>query len=725
MSFRQRKRVRTFVIALAVMILSNLPAMPAAHVAVAAGNAYPAVAPARQNDEPVPELELIYIGSEDERIRVLDPSQSGNSPLVEWTSPDGNWRAVDVGDFNADGDMEIVAIRGGGTGRGELGELAIYDPVVAGSGSGLDSINGIPWELLHRRDIPGRPTLVKAGNYDPNIPGDEIVYGFLVNEDVIVDDDDDKYRFTIIKSSIPEPDGRNWTDHISAKDEGVEWDGITSGDLGDGGADEIVLLEEDGGEINVFKIGSGWERIFDDGNDDRPYRSVALGDYYQGGYLEMVATRRASSSLATVFYYLYTPGAEDGLNFHAGIENEEKFQPYPRQVFLADVNGSGDDEAFFLRRDQSPRLFARNHGNDPMPAFEQELDGDDGYRIGVGGDFNGDGDEEIAVLRDDRMLIFDLNDNQWSRNEYAVGADTDYFVAGDLDAAGAVRGPQFALRDIDPPLISGTLEPNRQGPTVRYELINPGSDDTLFFNWDVSPNANWVEITFDKTAASEISPAGIFVTFNSNGLTPGTYSTNLVITGSNPDIVNNPFSIPVVLTVEPARLDPTPSAAAFIYFPCDDSATAREQRISLNGTSGVRYSAAVIERPVIEEINAALAGAILDVEFGADGTATFSDGVGNSMQVQVPAQAEISASATNIDWPTTSTWITATSQTGVVPDIITVGVDPAGITQAYQEAVLVIVGDESAGNNPTNVRLIAISTLCAADQDYLPYLIKR
>ena len=718
MSTIHRRSVRWPIFALLTIVLAQLPwALAPVSVAHAA--------PVYQDTDVIKDDELLYIGSEDEKIRVLDTNQIGRNPLVQWESPDGGWRTFDVGDFNADGDMEIVAIKGGGTRSGEVGTLAIFDPVVVDGTPGLPEINGIPWRLLHERLIPGRPTLVQAGDFDPNIPGDEIVYGFLVNEDVPVDDDTDKYRFTIIKSASPTPDGIHWVDHISAKDEGVEWDFMTAGDMGDGGADEIVLIELDGGELNVFKIGAGWERIFDAGTDDNPFRWATIGDYYEGGYKELLTTRKAGSSLASMIFYLFTPGSSDGLNFHAGLENEENVQPYPRVVVAADVNGSGDDEAFLLRRDQGPRLFSRNVGTDPMPPLERDLDGDDGYRIAVGGDFDADGRDDVAILRNDNLRIYSLKELTWTEANYTVGADTDVFRAGDLDAAGFSAGPHFALRDIDPALIEGTLEPNQQGPTVAYDLINDGSDDLLSFNYLVAGEPDWVTITFDKTTASEASPARIFATFDSTGLTPGTYSTALIVTGSNPDIVNNPFNIPVELTVEPARIQANPGAAWFVYYPCSDGQSGlREQEITLSGSQGVTYNAAIIERPVIEDVNAALAGDILDVTFDAAGAATFRDGLGNSATVTLPAQPQVSASATNIDWPGTLTWVSASSQTGVIPDVITVTVDGDQLSQVYQEAVLVVVGDETAGNNPTNVRLIPISALCASGQSFLPYVIR-
>ena len=671
-------------------------------------------------DEPLGDDEIVYIGA-DERIYVYDPFTIGNNPAIKWVSPDDDWRAFDLGDFNNDGDLEIVAVGDGGTESGDFGKLAVYDPVVTDSRGADGEINGVPWRKLHERLIPGKPTLVDAGNFDPNIPGDEIAYGFLMNDDV-VRDEGDKYRFTIIKSAIPAPDGTNWTDHISSKDDGNEWDYIESAALGDGGPDKIALIEEDGGEINVFKLGSGWERIFDDSSSSKPYRSVAFGDVYGGGYVEMVTSRRASSPLVTLIIYNYTPGATDGNEMRPDA-NALQFNPYPRVVWTTDANASGDDEIFFLRRDESPRLIARNYGDDFIPTLEEDLDGDDGYRNGIGGDFDADGRGEIAIIRDDNLRIYDYENGVWQESNEEVDAETNVLRAGDLDKAGFIVGPQFALLDsannpLDPPAITRALEPGQAVQNVEYRVINNNSDDTIFFSWAMTADPDWVNVTIDKVSASENNPSRIYVSFDATGLLPGIYTTNLVLTGSNDDIINNPFVIPVELTVSAARIAANPSSAAFLYYPCSDTPEVRELAINLTGTPGVTYQAAVVERPALDEVNGALVGDIAGATVTDDGQIVFRDHHGNRASIAVPSLTEVRAA--DITWPGTNTWATATSEDGVIPDVITVRVDPAAVDGNYKEAVLIVVGDETAGNVPTNVRQIPITSWCVTSQIYLP-----
>ena len=140
--------------------------------------------------------------------------------------------------------------------------------------------------------------------------------------------------------------------------------------------------------------------------------------------------------------------------------------------------------------------------------------------------------------------------------------------------------------------------------------------------------------------------------------------------------------------------------------------------INLTGTPGVTYQAAVVERPALDEVNGALVGDIAGATVTDDGEIVFRDHHGNRASIAVPLLTEVRAA--DITWPGTNTWATATSEDGEIPDVITVRVDPAAVDGNYKEAVLIVVGDETAGNVPTNVRQIPITSWCVTSQIYLP-----
>jgi hypothetical protein len=666
-------------------------------------------------DAVILEEEIVYVG-EDERIYVLDTHQVDDNPLVKWVSPDGDWRSVDVGDFNNDGDMEIVAVGG----NIDSGKMAVWDPVDRTGAPGLPTINGIPWQLLHQRLIPGRPSLVKAGNFDPNIPGDEILYGFKM-QDEIKPEDDDEFRISIIKSGTPNPDGTNWVDHIRAKDDGNEWTYVESGDLGDGGSDEIALLDEDGGEVNVFRLADGFQRILGESSSSSPYRSVVIGDFFTGGYDEVIITRNEKFPDPSLFYYQYYPGEDDELK-HAD-DQVEIITPYPRFVWVADVNNSGDDEVFMLRRDEGPRLFGRNHGFDPMPTLEANLDEDNGYRAGAGGDLDGDGNDEVVIIRDDRLRIYKNEEVRWTVEEFVISAETKVLRTGDLDGGdgGAVDGPEFVFSE---EIITQSLEPDTSVQNREFTLSNGGSEEIINFTYQIPSAPSWVTVTTDSLQASAARPARVFVSFDAKGLTYGTYTASVVFSAISPAAINSPFTVPIELTVREAQITPSPATAYFDFYPCTDPFEASILDISIGGTIGLTYNAAIVDRPLLAAAQATLGGEIAAANIGADGLVTLEGASGDRATIDLPA-LEISASAvTSTTWPSGAAWATAVSQTNRVPDTLTVTVDPSKRGADSQQAVLVLVGDERAGDSPTNVKLIPLNLVCASGRAYLPSIVR-
>ena len=678
---------------------------------VFSASARPAVAQDNAEDD-----ELIYVNS-DEVVVVYDADNQ-----IQWRSPDDDWRTVDVGDFNNDGDMEIVAVGGGS----DDGKLAVFDPVVV-DGAGNGSINGVAWAKLYERTIPGKPTLVAAGNFDVNIPGDEILFGFVMNDDVKLDSDD-VYRITILKGTSLTPDGRSWQDHIARKDDGNEWTFVEAGNVDNQGPDEIALIDEDGGEINVFRLNNGFERFFKYSSSSSPARSVAFGQFYAGGSQEVIMSRNAGSPLVTLLYYQYAPGcdSEEENDLCAGPENAEEFNPYPRYVWVADVNGSGDDEVFFVRRDREPRLVGRNNGGDGMIEFQQDLDSDDGYRAGVGGDFDGDGRDEIAIVRDNRIRIYNSPEvSTGDRFEIEGDFETGVLVSGDLDKNPIPTGPEFAF---SVETVQEDLEPGAQSLTRQYELTNSASEDIITFAYTVAGDPDWVEVSAATNQASQAAPARLFISFDATNLLPGSYKTTITFRTNNADVLNNPFVVPIELTVVPARITPNPGAAGFVYSPCVEPLDVRELRLTIAGSQGVRYNASVIERPLIEAAEAELEGDIVSGHFVRE-VLVLADHLGNTTTVRLPKAPatvpEISASAIDIDWPTGAAWVSASSQAGIIPDVLTVTANPVNRTGEYQEALLVIVGDETTGVPPDNVHIVPLYMLCTEGQTFMPLILNR
>ena len=190
--------------------------------------------------------EIVYIDSGG-TIRVLDTQFSQFE--VKWVSPDSGWRDFALGDFNNDGDMEIVAVRG----TDSTAFVAVFDPVVTqGDVPAGNVINGIPWKELWRVQMPRLPRTVVAGNFDPGVAGDEfaVIRDTSTTEDP---EDDDPRRIVIYHQNSPSGDGMSWSEHYT-RNFSAEWEYATQGNWDNAGGDEIVLIDNENGKIEVLSL---------------------------------------------------------------------------------------------------------------------------------------------------------------------------------------------------------------------------------------------------------------------------------------------------------------------------------------------------------------------------------------------------------------------------------------------------------------------------------------
>ncbi len=95
---------------LAALLLSLLP-MAALQPAVALAQGDDVVKPAQTSVNP--NEEIVYIDGTG-YVRVLDVEAPNTPKTIQFVSPAGGWRSSALGDFNNDGDKEIVVVAGSG-----------------------------------------------------------------------------------------------------------------------------------------------------------------------------------------------------------------------------------------------------------------------------------------------------------------------------------------------------------------------------------------------------------------------------------------------------------------------------------------------------------------------------------------------------------------------------------------------------------------------------------
>ncbi len=708
--------------ALAVFLLSSLPGPAFRALPVRAETAAP-----DQVDTPSADAskEIVYIDANGV-IRVLDWQTTGG-PLVDWSSDldknaDGTvhgtgFRDFALGDVNNDGDNEIIGIRGGGSD----GELVVYDPVVSPGqpvSVGQKTPNGIPWAKLYDVPLKGKPVLVNAGNYDVNVPGDEIAYLYELNS-ADKKDPTDVQRMVILKATSPTPTGRDWQEHAN-KTFSNNWQTLASGNFDGTGADELVMVDEDttGGELNVYRVDSGIGRIGRaKGSNSAPWKYATFLQWDGGGKKELVAVRDGSG-LPSFYVWQW-----NGDNQEFTEVRKEVFDPGPRFVFGADINGDKKQEAFMIRNIPSKqglaRLIPRGDNQSDIPSeLEQPLDTDNGYGAGAGGDIDGDGREEVVLIRNNKMLIFDHPENSKNAATRTVTTNRRSIKIGDLDKNGFATGPQFCATKSK---LETRLPVGIVGPSLNDLLLtNCGSADaTPFF---ITGVPSWFQIA----PTTSQTPSTLTYNFNAENLTPGVYTTTIAF-DSNAAVVNKPFLITLSLTVSGAQVTPNPAGVLFSYSgECiTPTATIMTQTVSMSGSAGVKYTAAVVNSPDVAAAQAALTGPIDRGYINAQGELIVRDAAGHEASVGPVGAREVSASGVESIWPSGVPWLKASSKSDIIPDTLTLNADPQiAPEQKFKQALVVIVADARVGMPPDNVRLIPVVMMCTRSQLQLPFVVR-
>lgn len=694
-----------------------------------------------------PSEEIVYIG-EDGVIRIWDlegnPSIPGSATL-DWESPSGGWQYAVLGDFNNDTDLEIAALRQ----DGDNFVWAVFDPVVARGSINPDrkTPNGIPWDILY--EAPAEPGVIKfidAGNFDNNIPGDEILLGWR--------DAANRSHVRVMKAGsldpTGKPTGRNWQKHVE-KDFAERYSAAASGQLNDGGADEVVLLDNDSAisKMDVYQVDNDFTRLDGKNSDNDSYNTVAVGQIIKDGPEEVaVGLSGPRPDKASLIIYEMAPKggvyelASDG-------DWQWAFSPQPEFVFLADLFGNGDQEVLFTRKypagQVGPRLIMRDKWGSDRDRFDSEnplenslgdVGDDNGFRPGVGADVDGDGKDEIVLMRDDRIRVYTRPDSTMADSsivELPKPTNRKTLLAGNLDAIGFVEGPSFGVNTskIEAAVPTGTVSGNY---VLRVENIS--TPDAVTFNVFTEAGKPWLQVN----PAIATTPANINVRFDATNLKVGTYTSLITISAGN--VLNSPFTVAVELTVQPATIQTVPNAVAYLNFACSDAASQAPVTMTLRvgGTAGLNYRAALIGVPA--ETAAAGEGAVPTLadagitggELNSAGDIILYDARGSTRTIPtgipagLPSGGDVSASAVlSTAWPIDPAvnWVTSVSSDNTsVPSDLRVVIDPSVLGNNYKltQAALVLVADTRAGSPPENVFTVPVFTMCASARALLPMI---
>lgn len=521
-------------------------------------------------------------------IRVVDPRPSSTQLAVQWVSPEGGWTAIALGDFNADGDMEIVALRPEENG----GRLTVFDPVATDAPAGNDKyVAGVAWDLLYSQVLAGRPGVVVSGDFDPVRPGDEILYSEDPPEEP--GQNDAPIGVTVLRNAGVAPDGRSW-EVMAAATSRFNWTWAASGNADGEGADEVVLVDQDAANLMLFRVTTSLSVFFRNQNGAAPWQQAALGQFVAGGPAELAAVRDVELPGASFWVFRYEN------NTMVDLRSEE-FLPSPTVIFFADLAGTGSEAAVMLRSVRQEvrgraRLIIRDSANTTTGMREALLDGDNGYQAGAGGDIDGDTRDEIALARDSRIRIYTEPEATARFEEILTPTDARTMQLGNVDANGLAGQSRLGASLAQ---AAATLRVGGDSRSVAFQVSDITNAERLAVSVRLEKADGWVNVT----PLSGQTPLTLTVAFNSDGLNPGVYRDRIVVDAAQSGVADDPLTIPVVLTVE-SGITIQPKQLAFVTYPCDAPLTEQGESLRIIAPEGasVTFTAAVEGNPAWIEV---------------------------------------------------------------------------------------------------------------------------
>lgn len=638
----------------AVLVTAALPA-----AGPSTGSLTPAAYAQAAQDE-----EIVLLAS-DGRIVIADPTVPAGIRKVEWQSNDTGWQKVATGDFNGDGDDEIIALRGG--------EARVFDPIVqSGEQTVLfnQTVSGQLWEQVVTGDIDGDGQ-------------DEIILTRTTSEGDIVER---------MQAFDPNPSATTWTLTFN-EGYGLAWQKLATGDVDGDGIDDVAAIRHRttptaDKRITIWKPSANWQILHDRGDYDFKWLTIEIGnvDADASGREELLLSREGVLGTLNSFLVFRCCNGSSLITV-AG----SKHYPYFFSITSGDINASGDEEVFLLRNTggtSSPALIMLNYGADPVVPFET-LAGQGQWLKILAGDTDGDGRAELVVMSPSEYRIFtqpgsNMNFEPHGGSYIASGE----FALGNLDGAGIPLGPVLTLSTNN---IELNLEAG-QGATQNVSVTNTGEGSVINWTATVTDGAEWLSVS--PTSGS--TPSTMVVVVNTSNLVAGSYTGKVKVEGAT--ATNGPQEITVKLTTTAPQFSVSPPVLSWLHHQGRPVAT---QTVSVRGP-GVPWAAGVVPISQAQALQEALQ---------AGGSITIVDGM-----------IVIAGGATPLDVPVVD-WVDVMPLQGsATPDgaPVLINLVPNRVPWGYSEVALVFVALRTASPPAVVVRIRVLSYTDRSELHFIP-----
>lgn len=629
----------------------------------AAGPATQGLAPAALAQQAPLDEEIVLLDSNG-RIVVLDPYVPSGIQRVEWQSDSTGWQMVATGDFNGDGDAEIIALRGG--------EARVFDPVVQ---------PGRP-EVQFSQVIAGQVwRLVATGNIDAD-PQDEIILTRSTAEGGVVDR---------ILAFDPNADGTSWT-IVFNEGYGAPWQRLVTGDVDGDGQDEVVAIRNVANpperRIIIWDPGLNWQTIYNKGDFNFPWLAVDVANVAADATNreELVLTRQdVIAALPSFLVFRWT-----AVNADLQDVASEKYFPYFTAIATGDVNASGDEEIFLLRSitDPRPAMIIVNLGTDPTIPFEV-LPGEERWRKVHAGDVDGDGRAEVVVSAANEYRVFTQPGANTNFDSFPGSyLSTGEFALGNVDGPGRYLGPALGLSrtTITLTLVAG------QAASEAVNITNTSAIGTVPWSAAVIQGGEWLSVN----PTSGVAPSTLNLVISTRNLLAGSYVGKVRVTAAA-GVANSPQEITVNLTVNAPPFSVTPEVLSWFHIQGQPAPT---QTVFVRG-QGVQWAAGLVPISALATVEKAIQ---------AGGTLKLADGklVIEGAEPQVVPIVD---------------WVDVLPQQGTATtdgSPVLVSLVPARVPHGGSEAALVFVALQTASPPAVVTRVRVLSAGSRSELHFLP-----
>lgn len=378
---------------------------------------------------------------------------------------------------------------------------------------------------------------------------------------------------------------------------GATWQAIAAGDFNSDGADDLAMVRNPSGASPLLKVYNGrtWNTLAES-TFGYPWITLAAGRLSSPNLPDQLALLRTGVQANLDSLIMFNVSAGGFSDVFPGQSGNFRYYPNFTSLALGDLAGNGYHEIFLLRDPiEAGRvgLLMVSPAITPPRWIEIPLEtGANAWRQVRTGDLNGDGRDEVVILRGDRFRAYTQMWQNDTNVEVAgsfrvppLGTDWPVLVLANLDGTGIPAGPTL---NVSPTSLAFNLNYGEPSPIRILNITNVGTSAPLQWQAQVTAGATWLRL--DKTQGTTPDQLGVSVVSTT---APGTYTGNIRVTATDGTVRNSPVDIPVTLQITGVGLLVSPTILNF-NVAWGDPGSAQGVAINAGGASAVGWTAEIL-----------------------------------------------------------------------------------------------------------------------------------